>query len=87
MIDKEISVTMALINLNLCINKLLFRKKLEPKKSAGIDQQILDLEQVMKVLIYLEEENKELFKKFYATNLDLIKAYEKIDDLKIYEND
>lgn len=84
--DKEIAINLAFINLNLTWNKLEFRKRLEPKKSEGIEQQQKDLEHVRMVLNHLVTENKILTTKLFELNLELMKANQRINDLRIYED-
>lgn len=84
--DKEIAINLAFINLNLTWNKLEFRRRLEPKKSEGIEQQQKDLEHVRMVLNHLVTENKILTTKLFELNLELMKANQRINDLRIYED-
>ncbi len=41
--DKALKQTLASVNLSLTINKMIFRKKIEPKKAEGIEVIIQDL--------------------------------------------
>jgi len=85
MMDKQLAVTLGFINLKLCINKLHFRKKLEPKKAEGIDKQIEDLEQALDVMNYLVDENKALTRKIHQIHLELLQSHKRNEDLRIYE--
>lgn len=85
MMDKQLAVTLGFINLQLCINKLHFRKKWESEKAEGIDKQIEDLEQVLDVLNYLVDENKALTRKIHQIHLELLQSHKRNEDLRIYE--
>jgi hypothetical protein len=85
--DKALKQTLASVNLSLTINKMLFRKKMEPKKAEGINVIIEDLLFIDEVFKELKDENKILIKKIYQLNLELMKANQRINDLRIYEND
>ena len=73
--DKELKQTLASVNLSLTINKMIFRKKLEPKKAEGIE-----------VFKQLKHENKILTTKLHQMNLEIMKANQRINDLRIYED-
>jgi hypothetical protein len=82
--DKLIKQTLASVNLSLTINKMIFRKKLEPRKAEGIEVMIQDLLLVDEVFKDLKRENKILITKLHQMNLDLMKANQRINDLNIY---
>lgn len=84
--DKALKIITAKVNLTLTINKMLFRKRLEPKKAEGIEVIINDLLHVEEVLKGLEHENKILTTKLFQLNLELMKANKRIEDLRIYED-
>lgn len=86
MMDKEIAVSLAFINLDLNWNKLEFRKQLEPKKSTGIIQQQKDLEHIKYVLNYIVKENRALNNKLMKMELELLQTQKKLNDYKqIYD--
>ena len=85
--DKALKQTLASVNLSLTINKMIFRKKLEPKKAEGIEVIIQDLLLVDEVFKQLKHENKILTTKLHQMNLELMKANQRINDLRIYEAD
>jgi hypothetical protein len=82
--DKAIKQTLASVNLSLTINKMIFRKKLEPRKAEGIEVIIQDLLLVDEVYKDLKNENKILITKLHQMNLELMKANQRINDLSIY---
>lgn len=84
--NKQIALSLAYLNLNSIWNKFEFRKRLEPKKAYGIEQQQDDINQVKDVLNFLEKENRALTKKVVDLELRLMKAEQLINNLKtIYE--
>jgi hypothetical protein len=84
--DKEIAIQLAYINLNSLWNKFEFRRRLEPKKSEGIEQQQKDLEHVRMVLNHLVTENRALQTKLQNTEIELMKTQKKLNDYKeVYE--
>jgi len=82
--DKAIKQTLASVNLSLTINKMVFRKKLEPRKAEGIEVIIQDLLLVDEVYKDLRNENRILITKLHQMNLELMKANQRINDLSIY---
>lgn len=84
--DKQIAVSLAYINLNSTINKLLFRLQREPQKKVGIDQQIEDLDFVREVIRFLDADNKALHKRNTELELRLLKAIEENNELKKKNN-
>lgn len=80
--DKEIAISLAFINLNLTWNKLEFRKRLEPKRSEGIEQQQKDLDHVRMVLNFIISENQSLRDKLQNTEIELMKTQKKLTDYK-----
>lgn len=84
--NKQIALSLAYLNLNSIWNKFEFRKRLEPKKAHGIEQQQDDINQVKDVLNFLEKENRALTNKVVELELRLMKAEQLINELKtIYE--
>jgi hypothetical protein len=83
---EELTINLAYINLNLTINKMIFRKRLEPKRSEGIDQQIDDLTQVLNVLKELDTQNKALQRRLIQSELQLMKVNKLNEKLRIYED-
>ena len=84
--DKQIALSLAYINLNSIWNKFEFRKRLEPQKSAGIEQQQDELNHVKHVLNQLEKENRALTKKLLDLELKLMEANQQINEFRIYED-
>ena len=83
---EELTISLAYINLNLTINKMIFRKRLEPKRSEGIDQQIDDLTQVLNVLKELDTQNKALQRRLIQSELQLMEVNKLNEKLRIYED-
>jgi hypothetical protein len=83
---EELTINLAYINLNLTINKMIFRKRLEPKRSEGIDQQIDDLTQVLNVLKELDTQNKALQRRLIQSELQLMEVNKLNEKLRIYED-
>lgn len=75
---KDIAITLAYINLNSVVNKLLFRLKKEPHKEDGIRRQIEDLDHVRNTLRFLEADNLALNKRNTELELRCLKAEEKL---------
>jgi hypothetical protein len=80
--DKEIAISLAFINLNLIWNKLEFRKRLEPKRSVGIEQQQKDLDHVRMVLNFIISENQSLRDKLQNTEIELMKTQKNLTNYK-----
>ena len=70
-------ITLAQINLNITINRLLFRLKKEGLKDeakANVEQEIKDLDEVKNTLTYLERQIEKQFEinlRVHAENLAL----------------
>lgn len=78
-----VKLSLAYINLNLTTNKIMFRKKYEPKKSDELDKQINDLDQVRLTLLELENENRALSKKMWELQEENLKLTQMTNDLKL----
>jgi len=75
--------SLASLNLSLLANKILFRKKFEPKKAEELDKQVKDLDFVHSVLLELENENKALQRKLFEIHEENLRLTQMNNDLKL----
>lgn len=76
-------IALAYLNLSLITNKILFRKKYEPKKAEELDRQVKDLDHVHAVLLELDNENKALQRKLYEIHEESLRLKRENEDLKL----
>lgn len=76
-------IALAYLNLSLITNKILFRKKYEPKKAEELDKQVKDLDFVHSVLLELDNENKALQRKLYEIHEENLRLTQMNTDLKL----
>lgn len=78
-----LKLTNSYLNLNLTINKILFRARYEPKKEAELKRQVADLDYVRETLNILAAENRVLERRLleiHEENLRLKKQIQEIND-------
>lgn len=78
-----LKLNLAYLNLNLTINKILFRSKYEPKKKEELAKQVNDLDQVRETLTILESENRVLERKLLEIHEDNLRLKRENENLKL----
>lgn len=81
---KHLEITLARLNVKVSINRLLFRlknEKMSDEKKTNIENEVNDLDYVVRVLDHLEQKHEQMFKENRRLMEDVLESKRQIAEL------
>ena len=81
---KHLEITLARLNVKVSINRLLFRlknEKMSDEKRTNIENEVNDLDYVVRVLDHLEQKHEQMFKDNRRLMQDILESKRQIAEL------
>ncbi len=81
---KHLEITLARLNVNVSINRLLFRlknEKMSDEKRTNIENEVNDLDYVVRLLDHLEQKHEQMFKDNRRLMQDVLESKRQIAEL------